>query len=219
MTTPQILDQFQRLPEGGLMVDTNRYDPLFLLSLLDAGRAAWVVEMYRKDKRIEPVFYQKYYPSYSIPLQPTDKCYAKFLMPDILRLDEHSDGIRYVGYDDYNGGTANNFRRIVSRAWVSTLSNHPVMNPNRAFSFLYDGSAKILELRGKAKLVEAPLVEALFKHPLDIPTFNRDTDDYPITMDGIYAVEKMITASDTRLVEATTPKPAFEQSQTPFPKK
>ncbi len=211
MLITEIIDLIQSDPEGAQSVNVNRWDDDFLINLIDLGRAAWAIESYMKDKRLEPILYQKFYPKYSLPLQPTDKCYAKFLMPDIIRLDEHSDGIRYVGEDDYNGGGVNNFRRVVSRAWLSTFNNHPVMNTNRAYSFLYDGSSGILELRGKATPVKEPLVEALFKHPLQIPTFDRDANDYPLTLDGINAVKNMILTSDARLVENTNPKAAFTQ--------
>ncbi len=209
MTTRDVIDILERELEGAITTSENKYDFDHMLSLLDLGRAVWLVDSYAKDKRLAPTCYQKYYPQLSIPLQPTDNCFKKFQMPDIIRLDEHSDGIRYVGSDDYNSPDTNNFSRIVSRAWLSTYKKHPVMNPNRFFSFLYDADAQILELYGKANLTEAPLVEALFKHPTQLPTFNIDTDDYPLPLDGIKAVEMMITQSDTRLMEATTPRPAF----------
>lgn len=218
MKTNDILDSLQRVLEGGLVTSDNKFDKIYLLMLLDLGRAEWLVESYAKDKRLSPVCYQKYYPTLSLPLQTTP-AFKKFRMPDIVRLDEHSNGIRYIGEDDYANDCTNNFVGIQSRAVLSNYNKHPVMNTNRFFSYLYDGDAQILELRGKARLVEKPLFECLFKHPTEIPTFNRDLDDYPLPLDGIYSVERMITTNDTRLMEATVPKPAFAQSETPFPKK
>ncbi len=217
MTIYQITDMISRIPEGGILTNLSRFDPLFLQSLVDISRAFWIQDTYRKDSNLPAVCYQKFYPEYSRELQPPKGCYKKFLMPDIIRLDENSDGIRYVGSDDYNGSVTNAFDRIESRAWLATYGAHPVMNPNndRTFSFLYDASAGTLEFRGeKASMTRTPLIECLFMHPLQIPTFNKEVDDYPIPLDGIYAIEKMIFQSDTRIVDATKPKVAFEQSNT-----
>lgn len=221
MKTRQILDLISGMPEGAITTNENRFDFKYLLSLLDEARAAWIQQVYMQDKRLAPILYQKYYPDYSQPLQPGEKCYAKFLMPDIVRLDEHSDGLRYVGYDDGEGGVANNFQRIVSRATLASYANHPVMNPynERTYSFLYDGASGILELYGKGRFIrKPPLIEAVFKHPTEVPSFNLDHDDYPLTMDGINAVTNMIFAADTRISEQTAPKPAFTVSQS-IPKK
>ncbi len=221
MTTQQAIDYLQSIPEGGQVFNQSRYEDTFTLLLLDAGRCAWLQDMYLKDKRLPAICYQKYYPELNLYTQPTSGLIAKFKMPDIIRLDEHSDGIRYAGTDDYSGEPANNLDRIQSRAWLSTYSKHPVMNPNtnRTYSFLYDGNTNTLEFRGKAKFMKAPLMECLFMHPTSLPLFNYDMDQYPLPMDGIYAVEKMIFNSDTRIVEATNPKVAFAQSQTPPIKK
>jgi len=210
MKTDELIDIVQRTVSGDIVTADNKYDDAYILQLIDGARAVWLVQIYAIDKRIAPICYQKYYPEYSITLQPKDRCFAKFKMPDIVKLDEHSDGIRYAGSDDYNGGQANDFRRIVSRAWLSTFFKHPIMNPStRFYSALYDASSGVLELRGKAKFVKTPLVEALFKHPTQIPTFNRELDDYPLSIDGITAIQKMIFENDTRIVESTRPSAAF----------
>ncbi len=217
MNVGSIIDLISRIPEGGIVTSENRMDRLFILSLLDAGRAAWLRDNYKRDKRIPAICYQKYYPEYSAYLQPSKGCFKKFTMPDVVSFDENSDGIRYAGSDDYDNNGTNNFDRVKSRAWLATYNSHPVMNTNnnRTYSFLYDASAGTLEFRGeKASFIRTPLVEAVFMHPLVIPTFNNDLDDYPLPMDGVYAVEKMIFANDTRIVEATTPKVAFQPSNT-----
>lgn len=212
MLTDQFIDIIQRTVSGDIVTADNKYDDAYVLQLIDGARAVWLVQMYAIDKRIAPICYQKYYPEFSLPLQPTDRCFAKFKMPDIVKLDSNSDGIRYAGSDDYEGGEANNFRRIVSRAWLSTFYKHPIMNPaSRFYSTMYDASNQTLEFRGKARFIKKPLIEAVFKHPTDIPTFNRDADDYPLSMDGITAVQHMIFQNDTRIVESTKPTPAFGQ--------
>jgi len=213
MTLSQIIDLYQSIPEGAIATNVNKFDELFMIAILDEGRAYFLQESYKTDQRLPAISYQKFYPKFELELQAGDKCVKKFLMPDIIRLDEHSDGIRYAGEDDYDNNDTNNFSRIQSRAWKSTFMKHPVMNPNRFFSFLYDGANKTLEFSGKANMVEAPLMECIFKHPTEIPTFNKEVDDYPLSLDGIYAVQKMITMNDTRLAEMTSPKAAFSQPQ------
>ncbi len=217
MRTQEILDLIGAIPEGGIITSQNRLDNKFLLSLLDVSRATWIQQTYMQDKRLPVICYQKYYPELNLYIQPSSGAIAKFQMPDIIRLDSHSDGIRYAGTDDYSGEPANNLDRIQSRAWLSTYSKHPVMNPNtdRTYSFLYDANTNTLEFRGKARFMKAPLMECLFMHPTTLPLFNYELDQYPLPNDGIYAIEKMIFSSDTRIVEATSPKVAFAQSQTP----
>lgn len=222
MILAEICERIQRLPEGGLVTSENRYDYEYLVTLWNTYRAHYIQETYYKNRRINPVCYQKFYPEYESYFQDSTNCYAKFSVPNVISLDDKSDGFRYLGTDPVLTGQSKAFKRIQSRAWLSTYQNHKVTNPNtdRDVYFLYDGSLQTVELYGKGKFITTPpLVEGLFADPTKIPTFNKEKDQYPIDDDSIPEIEEMIYTAHTRIVEGTVPTPAFAPNPQPKPTK
>jgi len=216
MILNKILDRIYSLVEGAEIVPDNNYDFGWGVSTLNNFRAQYLRNLYLRNKRINPICYQKYYPDFESAFQNTGACFAKFVVPNVISLDSNSDGFRYVGSigDD---GDSEAFIRVQSRAWLSTYNNHPVTNVNndRGVYYLYDGAMHTLELYGNGKLVKSPMVEAIFANPLEVPTYNIDKDDYPLPEDCLPEIETMIFAGQTRIIESTTPTPAFQPQMMP----
>lgn len=176
MKLKAILEEISRLPNGGVVNEIDRWDMGYLSALARTYRARLAMAVYGGNKRLHPAWYQKHWPEYDAVLND-DNCVVKFRHPEIIMLDNQSDGFRYIGATDCN----NNFARIQSRAWVSTFRNNRVTNSSisRKASVLYDGSAQILEIYGDTE-IDAILTESLLADPESIPTFNSDVDEYPI---------------------------------------
>ena len=202
-TLKEITEMISRLPSGGVISDRNRYDQGYLNMTLGVFRARLLKIIYLKNNRINPVCYQKHWPQYEADLQD-DKCCVKFRHPEVISLDNGSDGFRYAGSLSF----ANNYARIKSRGWLSTINDNAVMaaNNNRRPTILYDGGLQILEVRGMPLLKEL-LTESLLADPLSIPTYNQDLDQYPINVDLLPDLMNMIFSEETAIDASKQIKP------------
>jgi len=200
MTLPEIADAIKRQPSGGIVTDETRFEDQYLYKIINSYRNQLLRQVYQKDKRIAAAAYQRYYPTYEKDLQ-SSTCFRLFRCPLIISFDERSDGLRYVGSLDYN----NNFRRHQSRATLSSVTKNKYLDVNsgRFISFLYNGNDKLIEVYG-IPLVEEILVEGIFTNPLDIPTYNVEQDNYPISEDLLPMLFEIIFKSVTA-TEANTP--------------
>jgi hypothetical protein len=215
MRLEQIIERLERVPEGAIITNQNRYDFWFLVSVLDEYRAAYLKDNYQKNKRLNPASYQKHYPRFKKELR-TD-CYTAFESPSVISLDKVSDGLRYFGTNTQSGVETDGFIRIHSRAELSNMNNHKVMNVrnNRNTYFMLDSSAGLIEVYGKNWDIEEVLEEAIFASPVDVPTFNWKLDQYPIEEDAIPTIIQMIFMGVTRISAATAPVPAFTAQNVP----
>ena len=211
MLEKEIVERISRLPFAGVISDENRLDGQYIVSLMESARAQIAKEVYQKNnKRLNPVFYQKYYPTYSEQLQEA-KTYVKFSCPEVLTLDSNSDGLRYIGTTDCSVA----FRRIWSRSMLSTINKHQVMSVkgNRYTAALYDGSAQMMEIYGNAEIEEI-MIEALFANPHDIPTWNADYDPYPFPDDLLPLMDDYIFRSITSIAASAQPETRNQYNQT-----
>lgn len=200
MKLREIVESVQRLPDGAIVSDRTRYDDGYIESTVGIFRARLLRILYLKNRRINPVCYQKHWPEFEQDLQD-DNCIVKFRHPEVISLDNLSDGFRYIGALDFAGAYA----RIHSRGWLSTFNDNKVTTTagNRRPTVLYDGSQQILEVRGLPELQEI-LTESLLADPLSIPTFNRDNDPYPLSEDMMPDLMNMIYSEQTS-IEAKVP--------------
>ncbi len=189
MTLNEITEIILRLPNGGVVNTNDGWDQGYIEVLINTYRARYLKAMFAGNKRINPVCYQKHYPEYEELLQDEDGCNVKFRHPEVISLDDRNDGFRYIGSPDCN----NNFARIQSRAWLSTFNDNRTtkINTKRRTSVLYDGSAQILEVYGNPELDEL-MTESLVSNPRDIPTWNADEDQYPLSQSDINDVVGII---------------------------
>ncbi len=189
MRLDQIVELVSRIPEGGVINSNDRWDMGYMHKLVGEYRARMCQLVYNTNKRLHPAWYQKHWPEYEPYLQDNDGCSVKFRHPEIVMLDDRSDGFRYIGGTD----CASNFARIASRAWVSTFNDNRVtkVNANRRTSVLYDGSAEILEIYGDPE-IEDILTESIVSNPMKIPTFNFGVDQYPVPENLVPEIVNMI---------------------------
>ncbi len=185
----EIRELIIRLPNGGVINSNDRWEDGYIDKIIGTYRARLLKAIYAGNKRINPQCYQKHWPEYEELLQDNDGCTVKFRHPEVISLDDRSDGFRYIGGLD----CANNFPRIHSRAWVSTFNDNRItkVNTRRRTSVLYDGNAQILEVYGDPEIEEI-LTESLLADPTSIPTYNITEDQYPLSEDLITDMISMI---------------------------
>lgn len=202
----ELTELARRLPDGGVINSTDRWDIGYFEKLIGTYRARLLKGIFAGNKRINPQCYQKHWPEFEELLQDDDGCVVKFRHPEVISLDDRNDGFRYIGGTD----CASNFARIHSRAWVSTFNDNKTtkVNNNRRTSVLYDGSAQILEVYGNPE-IDAILTESIVSDPTLIPTFNKSDDQYPINEDLIPDLIGMIyndnLVPESRIIVGNSP--------------
>ncbi len=189
MKLTELREMVTRMPNGGVVNSNDRWEDGYIDKIINTYRARLIKAIYNGNKRINPQCYQKHWPEYEELLQDDDGCTVKFRHPEVISLDDRSDGFRYIGGID----CANNFARIQSRAWVSTFNDNRItkVNTRRRTSVLYDGNAQILEVYGDPELDQI-LTESLLANPMSIPTYNIDVDQYPLNEDLISDMLAMV---------------------------
>src|SRR3990167_1440612 len=174
------IDRLLGLSNGGVINDRARQSMTYMESVANTFRCAVIAGKYNgnrtqaRNKRINPCYYIKHYPLFDSAMQDED-CVVKFLAPQVLSLDDQSDGLRYCGTID--GSCA--FNRIQSRRRLSDFKHHKVAKAvmERDTAFLYDGFRGVLEIYGNKELTEC-LLELI---PIDVSVcnqFNKDTDEF-----------------------------------------
>jgi hypothetical protein len=211
MLLQEIIDIVISDVSAGIVVDDTRFEFDYVKDKIHSYAAIVKKEEYRKNKFINNINYLKHYPRFEAELQDDPMCFVKFRCPDVISFDSNSDGFRYIGAID----RSINFKRIQNRSYLSSFNSHPVMNVNtRGMSVLYDGTSQIIEVYGNTSLEEL-LVEGIFSDPTEIPTFNVEIDQYPLSEDLIPMLSTVIMNDITRLVAAQIPSKYSDVEQQP----
>lgn len=209
-TLPAIIESIQRQANAGIASIDNRFNPIYLQSIVIFGRAELLKTIYTGNRGMASNHYiheawkQEYELVYD-PLLQTDDCWNHFECPDPISLDDVSNGFRYIGNKKGN----NNYMILHSTEQYADYLNdaNMVSIMNTKILSLYDGGNRIIKLRNCApdfKGIKSGKVRAVFANPLDIPSYNIDTDIFP--MDG-NSVNSLISAIWTTIRFAAYGKP------------
>lgn len=201
MILQEIIERLVSNAQGGLFSDETRFNEATLTTLINTARAQTIQAIYFKNKRINPACYQTHFPSYDADLQVDDPCLVKFKCPSVINLDSNSDGFRFVGQVDGVRG----FRRVVSRAQLATYNQHPFMKVQggRYIAALWSAPDGVWEIYNSS--LKYLRVEGIFANPLEIPTYNKDIDDYPVSVEMLPMIEDFIFKTVTAIEAQTTP--------------
>jgi hypothetical protein len=201
MTLPEIRERVIRLPSAGIITDETRADFPYIDSIIHSYRAILIRNLYAKDKRINPSYYQRFECEYSKDYQ-TERKRVLFKCPETIPMDSMSDGLRFVGNID----CSKQYRRIVNRSQLASFDSHRIMKNlnNRYVAYLYDGTQKNIEVFGNA-MIEHLFVEGLFKNPTDIHTYNSEIDQYPMPDGDVSMMEEMILKGVTGVIWSKIP--------------
>lgn len=174
MTTRQTIEKLERYLAAGISRDESRWDDGHLLSILNEVRSMAIVDSYRLHKKIAPEWTLTHFPEYSSSQQDDCKC-IKFTVPRTINVGDRS-GITYIGSSTKN----RTFILVNSRVKLSDYTKHPrLWNPANVY-VLMDGSN--FEMYSRFN-IEKPQVDLIPYNPFDVPEFNVELDEYPITGD------------------------------------
>lgn len=210
-TQIQIAQSIISTVSGGIFVDERNLSQEKILDKIDEVREVWVAQKFKETHYVHPDWVQKFWPEYDEDIQDASYC-VKFKCPSIARLSDRADGLRYIGAED----CADDFRRVKSRGQLSTMRHHPAMKVGNKVVALYESG--VIELISKRSKPFVPIVIGIFSKPSEIPTFNINTDQYPLDGAGIEFVENYIVTKVSR-VEISTPADGVSNSAGPITKK
>lgn len=173
MTLPQVVDMIQAMSNSGVYPDSSRFDQLFIEDTIHKARASVLMDYFSKTKRINPIWTQQYTAKFDINLQD-DPCLRRFRVPSVLTLDVFYDGFMYVGTIEGNC----QYTKINNRAALAnTESNRYTKLQEDQVKFIY--SDGFIECYGNKEL-EDLRIDGIFLNPTDVPTYNKDIDEYPL---------------------------------------
>jgi hypothetical protein len=170
------------LGSGGVVSSENRVSLPYAIRVLDELRASAIVE-YAKQKQIVPEqVYQTTSLIYLDEFQNADdtaKCIYVYPMPSTVPVSSVHDGISFVGVR--NG---ENLNRIKSAAALDNYRKHYITKSRiteEPWVLYQPDFSEIMFHKPFGGPTKALVVRAIFVRPTDLPEFNIDKDEYPIT--------------------------------------
>lgn len=178
MTLKELTSQVIRMVSGGILTDESKYDFLDIEADIHYARANVIKDFYSKNKRVSGEWIQTFNAVFDVTSQESNN-FVRFVVPRAIPLDVFRDGFLYVG--DTNGNVA--YRRVNSRAELANFNLHRITKiNNNTPKFIY--SEGVIELYGNTMIKELR-IDGIFANPSEIPTYNQDIDNYPLSEDLI----------------------------------
>ncbi len=173
MKLAELKSQVIRLVSGGIETDVTRYDFSDIEDKIHYGRSVVISESFKESKRIGSAWLQRFISPFNTNLQDSNK-FVRFKVPDVIRLDNYRDGFVYVGAIDSNIA----YRRVVDRATMANGNLYRITIQNQQTArFLYEQG--YIEVYGNTNIRQLA-IDGIFSNPTHIPTYNQDTDEYPL---------------------------------------
>ncbi len=191
MTLPKMLDTMERLGDSGVFSKNSRYDVAFQEDAIHKARASVLPDAYKSLKRINPLWTQQFVANYEPDLQD-DACLVRFRVPPVLTLDIYLDGFLYVGTIDRNC----QYRKMTNRAdFANSNGNRYTKLRNDQVKFLY--SDGFIECYGNTELRDLR-VDGIFLNPTQVPTYNKQLDEYPLDEALILQMQSILFNTETK---------------------
>lgn len=188
MTLPELKDSTERFLGGmGVTTDENRWDGLYIESLIHKYSRAAIISQFSKVKRINPLWVQSFNLEFSEDQQESD-CLVVFDVPEYIQLDQIRSGLIYVGTTEMNC----RYRQVMTRDQLASANIHRYINP-KTVRVLYSGGT--LEVYGNPMLQEMR-VDIIAQNPCMVPTYNKLKDDYPFNDDLAPLMQQLLWATE-----------------------
>ena len=196
MLLDNIIDIVQRDENGGIRTEENRWDELYVISIINIVRADLAKVIYNGNRqlaandRLNPKWYQKVWLEFDEQLQD-DPCCIKFKSIAPLSVSKQNDGFRFVGTQE----GSQEFSRLRNRSYLAQVRSQKFMLQvlKSETAALYDGFLNTWEIYTNL-LLEKLMVEGLFADPLAVPSYSREEDDYPIPDDNLPMLFDLVRA-------------------------
>jgi len=188
MTRRQYIELLQSETSGGKITDEVRLNYRLMGAFLDIGREM-AITMYAEKKGGAPAqLYQTTYPMFKNDTQEDD-CNTIFAMPGpVVQIDQATSSISYIGgesgMDPYIRSSDRSSFANQMQHWLmsSIASKRPVSLYIPEFNY-------IVINKTPGNLPKRIMVTGIFAYPTDVPEYNPDIDNYPITNE-IFSIAK-----------------------------
>lgn len=191
MIKDAILDRLVSYKGGGVATDETYPNRQYFASKLESMREFALREEIRRDNVLSPAYYTNHYLVFDSTINECRKVcgidFYSFAVPDVLQVDSRLSGFGYIGarsmdrpYEFYNS---------IERFSVAMGNRISRFNRNRGIVAVYDNSEGMMYISSGVK---NGLIRGIYRHPEQVPTFNVDVDDYPISGKGIEIMEEAI---------------------------
>lgn len=140
----------------------------------------------RNGTRVHPSWVQTYFPDYDIE-ENDGLCTAEFDLPSPIYMDLKRDGLMWVG----NAQQTHLFTRVYDYSEYMSMMQSNILKRiiGRKTAYIYaDGRIKIIG----DKLTKNICVGIVAMYPTEIPSYNRDVDQYPIDTDTLSMVQEYV---------------------------
>jgi hypothetical protein len=171
---------------GGIVSTDSRVSAAFAMRMLDELRASAIVEFFRQKLHIPEQLYQTTSLIYDEDYQTSDdtgKCIYLYPVPAIIPVSATHDGITYVGVR--NG---ENLNRIKSQSVLSNYKKNYITRKiveDQPWVMYQPDFSDVLFHKPFGGPAKTLVVRAIFVRPTQLPEYNIQKDEYPIT-DEIY---------------------------------
>lgn len=195
MILQQLIEEIIRTGiDAGIITDEDRIDHDFIESLVHQYRAEAIIMVYNNDryKRINASWTQQFIAEYDKTIQD-DISTVKFKVPPVISLDKFRDGHLYIGTIDGNCP----YRKVVGRAELTMAQHRHLKNNGATRVFASDG---FIEEYGNPDLRDLR-TDSIFQNPTDVPTYNKFTDEYPVSPEVVALLKELIWTKETSLIK------------------
>ena len=208
MIKSEILDRMLSYKGGGAVTDEAVPNKQYYESVLESMRETAIREEFRRDGVVSLANYQSHYLVFDGDVNEEDCEFYDFYVPQVIRVNDMKGSFGYVGSED--GRNAWQFYPSMER--YSNLSTHTLLAPKLRKNIVayFDKSESVIKV---TQPVKRGLVTAIFRRPEDVPTFNVDIDDYPMSGKAIEIMMEMVS-SGTIQYFIRTPQDKVSNSQT-----
>lgn len=208
MTKDEILDRMLSYKGGGAVTDEAIPNKQYYESVLESLRETAIREEYRRDGIVSSVNYQSHYLVFEGDINDESCEFYDFYVPQVIRVDDKIGSFGYVGAE--TGRNPWQFYESIER--YSNLSAHTMLAPKlrRSVVSYYDKNESVIRVM---QPVKSGMVTAMFKRPEDVPTFNVEIDDYPMSGKAIEIMMEIVSSGAIQYF-VRTPQDKVSNSQT-----
>ena len=178
MLTAVVIDELIRSVQGAVNTANGRFDSEYVQSLLPQLRAEAIVVAYNgsrsqaANRTIAGQWLQTIKVTIPSNQQGSNNEFLQVEIPPIIRINDRTDGLVYVGNDD----TAVSFARAYTKTEVADLKRRGFLR-GREIVYIYTGNK--LEIYGN-KILKDLQIQGVFSNPTEIEGFNWYESEYPV---------------------------------------
>ena len=184
MTLPEIYERVAALPSGGYLTIDSRFDKGYIYSLIHSARAIIVNERFKANMAIPPIYFQSYRPQFEKAAQDSERCCTSFYgVPTIIGGDGRRSGLGYVGTIN---GKPKTFIEVSSRATLAGMfTDRTMRNLDKPIVLIGSDSVDVYY----EEVIKDFVMEAIFKDPTQVPSYDIEASEYPMDIDDIAKME------------------------------